>query len=152
METTKTTLRKKATKIFALLFVVMALSFVCTTGCVPTHDTKSDSATSGTTNESIDFGNNTATKKEKMRNSIDMLCSNLKISEARAKGTMEILVQSGVSPRLEAVKISNDKQGIEAIVTDDNGKDFYLSFDETGFLELVRRDSAQGEIIFGIIE
>lgn len=90
--------------------------------------------------------------KSEMKNSAEMLRDKLKISEARANGTMEILTQSGVSPQLKKVKLISDKQGIEAIVTDKSGNSYYLAFDGMEFLELVRKDSAQGEIVYGILQ
>ena len=117
------------------------------TGCVDNNNT--DIKEKISQNEIIQKHNE---GEDEMNNSVDLLCSNLKISEARAKGAVEILMQSGVSSQLKKVKIINNKQGIETIVTDKDGKKYYLSFDEMGFLELVRRDSAQGEIVFGIVQ
>lgn len=133
-------------EIISILSIFFFCGIFCLVGCV---DKNTNIKEKTKQNEIIQ---NNYKGKDDMKNDVDLLCDKLKISEERAKGAIEILMQSGVSSQIKKVKLIDNKQGIEAIVTDKNGNKFYLSFDEMGFLELARKDSAHGEILFGIVQ
>ena len=87
-----------------------------------------------------------------MKNSAVLLQKELHISESRAQGAMETMTQAGVDPDLKKVKLVSKTPSIKALVTDSKGNTYYLAFGGLDFLELIRRDSADGEIIYGMIQ
>ena len=64
-----------------------------------------------------------------------------------AQGTVETLVDLGASA-LEAVELVSNKTGIVLRAEDEDGQVYYLGFGGLGYLEIIRRDSADGEIIY----
>lgn len=126
-----------------ILFFACVILFLC--GC-ETHEDETQAMTS------VSKIAQNGTGGDKMKNSVDMLQNKLKISEVRAEGALEILTQSGVVSPFKKVKPLDTKRGIQALVTDQTGQNYYLGFDDLGFLELVRKDSAQGEVVYGILQ
>ena len=97
------------------------------------------------------YSETTPSEDDAMKNSEVMLRDKLKISEERAQYAMEILTRSGASGQLKKVKLS-DQQGIEALVTDDKGDQYYCAFDDMGFIEVVREGSQKGKVLFGVLQ
>lgn len=64
-----------------------------------------------------------------------------------AQGTVETLVDLGASA-LEAVELVSNKTGIVLRAEDEDGQVYYLGFGGLGYLEIIRKDSTNGEIIY----
>lgn len=93
-----------------------------------------------------------ATGDEVMKNSTTLLQKKLGVSESRAQDALETMTQAGISPELKKVRLLSKSPGITALVTDSRGDAYYLAFGGLDYLELIRRGSAGGEIIYGVIQ
>lgn len=127
-----------------LLLISLALLFA---GC--SDNVQAEQPAPTTTTESAQEW---STGDDVMKNSAVLLQEELHISESRAQGAMETMTQAGVDPDLKKVEPVSKTPGIKALVTDSKGNTYYLSFGGLDFLELIRRDSADGEIIYGMIQ
>ena len=64
-----------------------------------------------------------------------------------AQGSIETLVSLGVGP-LESAELVSDNNGVVLQVQDNKGNTYYLGYGSFGYLELVRKDALDGEIIY----
>jgi len=125
-----------------LLLINLALLFA---GC-------SDNAQAEQPAPTTESAQEWSTGDDVMESSAVLLQKELYISESRAHGAMKTMTQAGVDPDLKKVKLVSKTSGIKALVTDSKGNTYYLAFGGLDFLELIRRDSADGEIIYGMIQ
>ncbi len=137
-------MRRRCYVCCCLLLISLMLLFV---GCSDNAQAEQPAPT--TTTESAQEW---STEDEVMKNSAVLLQKELHISESRAQGVMETMTQAGVDPDLKKVKLVSKTPGIKALATDSKGNTYYLAFGGLDFLELIRRDSADGEIIYGMIQ
>ena len=82
-----------------------------------------------------------------MEQSVQLIMDAGSIDLDSAQGTVETLVDLGASA-LEAVELVSNKTGIVLRAEDEDGQVYYLGFGGLGYLEIIRRDSADGEIIY----
>ena len=68
-----------------------------------------------------------------------------------AQGTVETLTSLGVGPLKSAELVSEDN-GVILKVQDENNATYYLGYGSFGYLELVRKDAMDGEIIYAPVD
>ena len=68
-----------------------------------------------------------------------------------AQGTVETLLELGIHALKGAKLVSNDN-GVVLQVVDEEDHTYYLGYGDFGYLEIVRKDSLDGEIIYAPIE
>lgn len=64
-----------------------------------------------------------------------------------AQGAMETLYESGAA-EVTTAELVSENYGVTLKVTDVNGKVYYLGFGGSGYLEIIRKDSENGEILY----
>lgn len=86
---------------------------------------------------------------ENMRkeNSVQLLIEIGKLDSDSAEGTVYTLTELGIS-QLEKVKKIPCKTGVALQVTDSTGNTYYLGYGELGYLEVIRKDSMDGELLY----
>lgn len=82
-----------------------------------------------------------------MENSIQLIMEAGKIDRDSAEGTVETLAEIGAGA-LESAELISEKRGIVLRVVDTENQVYYLGFGGLGYLELIRKDSADGEILY----
>ena len=73
------------------------------------------------------------------------------IAEDSARGAVDRLAKLGV-PELVSAETVPDAWGTSLRVTDAGGQVYYLGFGGFGYLEIIRKDSIDGEVVFAYIE
>ena len=73
------------------------------------------------------------------------------MDKGSARGTAETLEALGVPP-IQSVFRTDGEHGFTLRINDQNGKTYYLGYDEMGYLEIVRRDAEDGEILYAAEE
>ena len=68
-----------------------------------------------------------------------------------AQGAMETLYESGAA-EVTTAELVSENYGVTLKVTDVNGKVYYLGFGGSGYLEIIRKDSENGEILYAPID
>ena len=68
-----------------------------------------------------------------------------------AQGAVETLYDVGAE-RVETVELVSENHGVTLKVTDVNGKVYYLGFGGAGYLEMIRKNSPDGEILYAPID
>ena len=69
------------------------------------------------------------------------------LSELTVPGSVEVLGELGAAPLQGAEKLEA-RFGTTLRVTDRNGQVYYLGYGGLGYLEIVRRDAPDGEILY----
>ena len=87
----------------------------------------------------------------KMENSVQLIMEAGDIDQDSAEGTFEILLGLG-SSRLKNVMLVSNTRGIVLCAIDEDGNTYYLGFGGLGYLEVIRKDSEDGEIIYALEE
>lgn len=82
-----------------------------------------------------------------MEQSIQLIMETGGIDRDSAEGTMETLTELGVPSIAKAELVSNHR-GVVLQVSDAEDHVYYLGYGGFGYLEIVRRDSADGEILY----
>ena len=54
--------------------------------------------------------------------------------------------------RVETAELVSEKQGVVLKATDTEGTVYYLGFGGSGYLEIIRKDSPDGEILYAPID
>ncbi len=86
-----------------------------------------------------------------MEQSVQLIREAGSLDADSAQGTIETLVSLGVGTLQSAELVSNDT-GVVLQVQDDKGDTYYLGYGAFGYLEIVRKDSLDGEIIYAPAE
>lgn len=73
------------------------------------------------------------------------------LSQDSAQGAVETLYDVG-SERVETAELVSEKQGVILKATDIEGTVYYLGFGGSGYLEIIRKDSPDGEILYAPID
>lgn len=73
------------------------------------------------------------------------------LSQDSAQGAMETLYESGAA-EVTTAELVSENYGVTLKVTDMNGKVYYLGFGGSGYLEIIRKDSENGEILYAPID
>ena len=125
------------------ILIVSILSLLLATGCESTEAAR-DHAPSANDHAESEV-------RADMEQSIRLLREAGQLDTDSAQGAMETLVELGIASIKEAELVSNDVGAVLQIVdTEDNM--YYLGFGGLGYLEIVRRDSPDGEIIYAPME
>lgn len=86
-----------------------------------------------------------------MKQSIQLIMSAGALDLDSAQGTMEALNALGISSIKEAERVPNNSSVVLQII-DTKNNIYYLGFGTFGYLEIVRKDSLDGEIIYAPME
>lgn len=86
-----------------------------------------------------------------MEQSIELIMSAGNLDLDSAQGAMETLNDLNISSIQEAEQVSNNSSVVLKII-DAKNDIYYLGFGSFGYLELVRKDSPDGEIIYAPME
>lgn len=86
-----------------------------------------------------------------MKQSIQLIMSAGALDLDSAQGTMEALNALGISSIKEAEQVPNNSSVVLQII-DTKDNIYYLGFGTFGYLEIVRKDSLDGEIIYAPME
>lgn len=73
------------------------------------------------------------------------------LSQGSAQGAIETLYESGTA-EVTTAELVSESYGVTLKVTDVNGKVYYLGFGGSGYLEIIRKDSENGEILYAPID
>ena len=73
------------------------------------------------------------------------------LSQDSAQGAVETLYDVGAEG-VETVELVSENHGVTLKVTDVNGKVYYLGFGGAGYLEMIRKDAPDGEILYAPID
>ena len=73
------------------------------------------------------------------------------LSQDSAQGAVETLYDVGAE-RVKTAELVSENHGVTLKVTDVNGKVYYLGFGGSGYLEIIRKDSTNGEILYAPID
>lgn len=73
------------------------------------------------------------------------------LSQDSAQGAMETLYESGAA-EVTTAELVSENYGVTLKVTDVSGKVYYLGFGGSGYLEIIRKDSENGEILYAPID
>ena len=73
------------------------------------------------------------------------------LSQDSAQGAVETLYDVGAE-RVETAELVSEKQGVILKATDIEGTVYYLGFGGSGYLEIIRKDSPDGEILYTPID
>lgn len=87
----------------------------------------------------------------KMKRSVQLIMEAGNIDQDSAEGTVETLLDLGASS-LENVELISNTRGIVLCAIDEDGNTYYLGFGGLGYLEVIRKDSEDGEIIYALEE
>lgn len=68
-----------------------------------------------------------------------------------AQGTVETLLELGINFLKDAKLVSND-HGVVLQIVDEKDNTYYLGYGGLGYLEIIRKDSLNGEIIYAPME
>ena len=82
-----------------------------------------------------------------MEQSIQLLMDAGSLDRDSAQGTVETLAELGVPP-LESAELVSDARGVTLRAVDAEGAVYYLGYGGLGYLEIVRKDSEDGEILY----
>lgn len=82
-----------------------------------------------------------------MEKNIQLIMDAGDIDQDSAEGTVEILLDLGVSS-LKNVELISRTHGIVLCAVDSEGNTYYLGFGEFGYLEIIRKDSEDGVVIY----
>ena len=83
--------------------------------------------------------------------SIQLLIKNGNLDSDSAEGTMDTLADLGISSLNKVKKISS-RDGVTLRVIDSRGDIYYLGYGEFGYLEIVRKDSKDGKLLYAPID
>ena len=86
-----------------------------------------------------------------MEQSIQLIMSAGNLDLDSAQGAMETLNALGISSIKEAERVPNNSSVVLQII-DTKNNIYYLGFGTFGYLEIVRKDSLDGEIIYAPME
>lgn len=73
------------------------------------------------------------------------------LNQDSAQGAVETLYHVGAE-RVETVELVSENHGVTLKVTDMDGEVYYLGFGGSGYLEIIRKDSENGEILYAPID
>lgn len=73
------------------------------------------------------------------------------LSQDSAQGAVETLYESGAA-EVTTAELVSENHGVTLKVTDMNGEVYYLGFGGAGYLEMIRKDSPDGEILYASID
>lgn len=82
-----------------------------------------------------------------MEQSIQLIMEAADIDQDGAQGAVEVLAELGVLELSEAELVSN-KRGAIIRVIDSESNAYYLGFGGLGYLEIIRKGSTDGEILY----
>ena len=131
-----------------LLFIVFALVL---SACGNKTD-KSDSTKSESVNEmSSNIEKNINNEVEDMDKSVEMIMNAGNLDLDSAQGTVETLAEYGIT-KIVSVEFVSKHLGVVLKITDGKNDVYYLGYGGNGYLEIVRKDSVDGEIIYAPID
>lgn len=73
------------------------------------------------------------------------------LSQNNAQGAVETLYESGAS-EVETAELVSENHGVTLKVIDVDEKVYYLGFSNLGYLEMIRKDSENGEILYVAVD
>ena len=86
-----------------------------------------------------------------MEHAVELMKDAGNLSQDSAQGAMETLYESGAA-EVTTAELVSENYGVTLKVTDVNGKVYYLGFGGSGYLEIIRKDSENGEILYAPID
>lgn len=86
-----------------------------------------------------------------MEHAVELMKDAGNLSQDSAQGAMETLYESGAA-EVTTAELVSENYGVTLKVTDVNGKVYYLGFGGSGYLEIIRKDSENGEILCAPID
>ena len=82
-----------------------------------------------------------------MEKSIKLIMEAGNLDRDSAEGTVDCLTELGVG-EIESAELVSNNRGVILRVTDSENQVYYLGYGGLGYLEIVRKDSEDGEIIY----
>ena len=126
-----------------ILFTTIILSILLTVSCIQKQAVQDNIFSKENSMESGETAD--------MEQSIQLIMSAGNLDLDSAQGAMETLNDLNISSIQEAEQVSNNSSVVLKII-DAKNYIYYLEFGSFGYLELVRKDSPDGEIIYAPME
>lgn len=124
-------------------FTIIVLSMLLTVSCI-----QKQAAQDNTSSKQNSFESGETTDMEQ---SIQLIMSAGNLDLDSAQGAIEALNDLNISSVKEAEQVSNNS-GVILKIIDAKNDIYYLGFGSFGYLEIVRKDSPDGEIIYAPME
>lgn len=124
-------------------FTIIVLSMLLTVSCI-----HKQAAQDNISSKQNNFESGETTDMEQ---SIQLIMSAGNLDLDSAQGAIEALNDLNISSVKEAEQVSNNS-GVILKIIDAKNDIYYLGFGSFGYLEIVRKDSPDGEIIYAPVE